>query len=309
MTLVDALAVGGGSSAIAVGEGAAADRVTYGVPDLNDPAVRARYPGKRTAVIGSGASAFTALASLADLAKAADGTGTHAVWILRRGISGATFGGGEADRLPARGAPGLAAKAAVEQGHADAVTGFRTGAIERDTDDRLVLVGEDGRRLDAVDEVIVVTGFRPDLSFLSEIRLGLDERLQAPVALAPLIDPNQHSCGTVHPHGHRELTHPEAGVYLVGMKSYGRAPTFLAMTGYEQVRSVAAAIAGDIESADRVELALPETGVCGGAGLFDDPAAGQADERGCCAPVLVQIGAAAPTDTTLRDDSAGGCCD
>ena len=55
------------------------------------------------------------------------------------------------------------------------------------------------------------------------------------------------------------------------MKSYGRAPTFLAMTGYEQVRSVAAALAGDHEAADRVELTLPETGVCGGAGLFDDP--------------------------------------
>ena len=109
------------------------------------------------------------------------------------------------------------------------------------TDDQLVLVAEDGRRLDPVDEVIVLTGFRPDLSFLDELRLGLDERLQAPIELAPLIDPNQHSCGTVYPHGVNELSHPEKDVYLVGMKSYGRAPTFLAMTGYEQVRSIAAA--------------------------------------------------------------------
>lgn len=181
----------------ALGERAAADRITYRVPDLKDPEVRARYAGRRTAVIGSGASAFTALAHLADLAESGDGSGTKGVWILRRGISGSTFGGGEADRLPARGALGLAAKAAVDEDHADAVTGFRTEAIERDTDGRLVLVGEDGRRLDPVDEVIVLTGFRPDLSFLGELRLGLDERLQAPVALAPLIDPNQHSCGTV----------------------------------------------------------------------------------------------------------------
>ncbi|MGW1408387.1 NAD(P)-binding domain-containing protein [Streptomyces sp. NPDC002403] len=264
----------------ALGEKTAADRITYRVPDLKDPAVRARYAGRRTAVIGSGASAFTALATLADLAK--DEPGTHTVWILRRGISGSTFGGGTADQLPARGALGLAAKAAVDNGHADAVTGFRTEAIERDEDGRLIIAGEDGRRLDPVDEMIVATGFRPDLSFLSEIRLGIDERLQAPTALAPLIDPNQHSCGTVYPHGHRELSHPEPGIYLVGMKSYGRAPTFLAMTGYEQARSVAAAIAGDIDSADRVELTLPETGVCGGAGLFDDRAAGQADAGGCC---------------------------
>ncbi|MFI1721879.1 FAD-dependent oxidoreductase [Streptomyces sp. NPDC020489] len=284
----------------ALGEKAAADRISYQVPDLGDMAVRARYAGKRTAVIGSGASAFTALAYLADLAKEEDGT--HAAWILRRGIGASTYGGGEADELPARGALGLRAKAAVEAGHASAVTGFRTQAVERDGD-RLVLVAEDGRRLDPVDEVIVLTGFRPDLSFLSELRLGLDERLQAPTALAPLIDPNVHSCGTVYPHGVNELSHPEKGVYLVGMKSYGRAPTFLAMTGYEQVRSITAAIAGDQEAAERVELTLPETGVCGGAGLFDDPDAAQSsDGGGCCAaPATLQIGIGAPATTS------GGC--
>ncbi len=300
----------GGSGLPALGEKAAADRITYRVPDLKNPAVRARYAGKRTAVIGSGASAFTALAYLDELAESEDGGGTHAVWVLRRGISGSTFGGGTADQLPARGALGLAAKAAVDKGHADAVTGFRTEAFERDADGRLVLVGEDGRRLEPVDEVIVLTGFRPDLSFLSEIRLNLDERLQAPVELAPLIDPNQHSCGTVYPHGHRELSHPEQGVYLVGMKSYGRAPTFLAMTGYEQVRSVAAAIAGDLDSADRVELTLPETGVCGGAGLFDTPDAQQTEGGGCCAapePQLVQLGTPAAVGAA-EDASAGGCC-
>ncbi|KAF4405479.1 FAD-dependent oxidoreductase [Streptomyces lycii] len=312
----------GGSGLPALGEQAAADRVSYRVPDLTDPEVRLRYAGRRTAVIGSGASAFTALAQLADLARREDGEGTHAVWILRRGISGSTFGGGTADQLPARGALGLAAKAAVDQGFADAVTGFRTDAMERDADGRVVLVGEDGRRLDAVDEVIVLTGFRPDLSFLGELRLGLDERLQAPVGLAPLIDPNQHSCGTVYPHGHRELSHPEQGVYLVGMKSYGRAPTFLAMTGYEQVRSVAAAVAGDLRAADRVELTLPETGVCGGAGLFDAPEAGRVADGGCCAPEagraadegccapepqVVRIGAPAGS-AAAGEAPEGGCC-
>ncbi|MFJ8629777.1 NAD(P)-binding domain-containing protein [Streptomyces sp. NPDC093568] len=283
----------------ALGERAAADRISHRVPDLRDPSVRARYAGRRTAVVGSGASAFTALAYLADLAK--EEHGTHAVWILRRAIGANTYGGGEADQLPARGALGLRAKAAVDAGHASAVTGFRTGAVERDGD-RLILVAEDGRRLDAVDEVIVLTGFRPDLSFLSEVRLGLDDRLQAPTALAPLIDPNVHSCGTVYPHGVNELSHPEQGIYLVGMKSYGRAPTFLAMTGYEQVRSIAAALAGDREAAERVELTLPETGVCGGAGLFDEPDTARSGEGGgcCAAPATLRIGVGAPT-------SSGGC--
>ncbi|MGA5503972.1 NAD(P)-binding domain-containing protein [Streptomyces umbrinus] len=284
----------------ALGEKAAGGRVSYRVPDLMNPAVRARYAGKRTAVVGSGASAFTALALLADLAEEEE-NGTHAVWILRRGIGANTYGGGEADQLPARGALGLRAKAAVEAGRASAVTGFRTRAVQRDDDDRLVLVAEDDRRLDPVDEVIVLTGFRPDLSFLSEVRLGLDERLQAPTALAPLIDPNVHSCGTVYPHGVNELTHPEQGVYLVGMKSYGRAPTFLAMTGYEQVRSIAAAIAGDQEAAERVELILPETGVCGGAGLFDEPENAEQSGGCCAAPATLQIGIGAPANTS------GGC--
>ncbi|MFE9772208.1 FAD-dependent oxidoreductase [Streptomyces sp. NPDC005931] len=291
----------GANGLAALGEKAAADRITYRVPDLKDPAVRARYAGRRTAVIGSGASAFTALAYLAELARTDDGTGTHATWILRRGISGSTFGGGEADQLPARGALGLAAKAAVDGGYADAVTGFRTDAFERDGGGRLVLVGEDGRRLDPVDEVIVLTGFRPNLTFLGELRLGLDERLQAPLDLAPLIDPNQHSCGTVYPHGQAELSHPEKDVYLVGMKSYGRAPTFLAMTGYEQVRSIAAHLAGDREAAERIELTLPETGVCGGAGLFDQPETAEQNGGGCCAATGPTVGA--PTAAV----PSGGC--
>jgi hypothetical protein len=301
----------GGNGLPALGERAAADRVSYRVPDLADPAVRARHAGRRTAVIGSGASAFTALAALAALA--GEAPGTHAVWVLRRGIGGSTFGGGAADQLPARGALGLAAKAAVDDGHADAVTGFRTAAMEP-APGGLVLVADDGTRLEPVDEVIVLTGLRPDLAFLTEVRLGLDERLQAPLALASEIDPNRHSCGSVRPHGHRELAHPEPDFYLAGMKSYGRAPTFLAMTGYEQVRSIAAALAGDLAAADRVETVLPETGVCGGSGLFDDPAGEAAG--GCCAPAAqpaligtgIGVGRAAALTIGDTDQAAGGCC-
>ncbi len=282
----------GADGLAALGESTHSDRVTYRVPDLNNDGDRNRYAGRRTAVVGSGASAFTALASLAELAKTAPGT--HALWILRRGISQSTYGGGEADQLPARGALGLAAKAAVDAGHADAVTGFRIAEICANDDGALTLVSEDGSHSTPVDEVIVLTGFRPDLSYLGEVRLDLDERLQAPTELAPLIDPNVHSCGTVYPHGAKELSHPEKDMYLVGMKSYGRAPTFLAMTGYEQVRSIAASIAGDHEAAERVELTLPETGVCGGSGLFDQPAEA-ADDSSCCgAPQTLQIGTSTP---------------
>ncbi|MFF3000729.1 FAD-dependent oxidoreductase [Streptomyces sp. NPDC057950] len=280
----------------ALGEQSLTGRIAYRVPDLTSDQDRDRYAGKRTAVIGSGASAFTALASLAALAKTTPGT--HGVWVLRRGISSSTYGGGEADQLPARGALGLAAKAAVDAGHAHTLTGFRLAEISLNTDGTLTLVSDDGTRSDPVDEVIVLTGFRPDLSHLSEVRLRLDERLQAPTELAPLIDPNVHSCGTVYPHGEKELAHPERNLYLVGMKSYGRAPTFLAVTGYEQVRSIAAALAGDQEAAERVELTLPDTGVCGGSGLYDEPAAENSGSSCCVTPQTLQIGIGAPATFT-----------
>ncbi|NUT91550.1 MAG: NAD(P)-binding domain-containing protein [Saccharothrix sp.] len=277
----------GGDGLPAVGEKAAADRIAYRVPDL---AVELeRYAGKRIAVAGSGHSALTALVVLAELAE--QHPGTHVTWLLRRGAVGNVFGGGEADQLPARGALGLRAKAAAKAGAVEVVTGFRTAVVER-RGERLVLESQDGHRLEPVDEVVVLTGFRPDLSFLSEVRLELDPVLQAPVKLAPLIDPNVHSCGTVYPHGANELRHPEPGVYLVGMKSYGRAPTFLTLTGYEQVRSVVAEIAGDHESAGRVELTLPETGVCGGSGVFD--AQPEASSGGCCGSQVAELALSAP---------------
>ena len=95
-----------------------------------------------------------------------------------------------------------------------------------------------------------------------ELRLDLDPWLECPRTLGPMIDPNLHSCGTVPPHGHKELTHPEPDYFTVGIKSYGRAPTFLMATGYEQVRSIAAHLAGDHVAANEVRLVLPETGVC-----------------------------------------------
>jgi hypothetical protein len=105
--------------------------------------------------------------------------------------------------------------------------------------------------------VVNATGFRPDLDMLREVRVSLDEIVEAPRQLAPLIDPNLHSCGTVYPHGVAELGHPEPNFYIAGMKSYGRAPTFLLLTGYEQVRSIADELAGNHEAARLVQLELP----------------------------------------------------
>lgn len=279
----------GGDGVAAVGEKEAADRISYRIPDLRDETTRRRYAGKHVVVAGTGASAKTALIALTDLAR--QEPTTRISWLVRRGDVGAAFAGSGQDELPQRGALGQRAQEAVTQGPVTTLKGFRASAVSRASDGRLTVESFDGHQVSDVDEVVVLTGFRPDLEMLSEIRLDLDPVLQAPRELAPLIDPNVHSCGTVPPHGVKELGQPEAGFYLVGMKSYGRATSFLALTGFELTRSVAAAIAGDHEAAAQVKLTLPETGVCGGSGQFDDASA---SGGGCCgtpaAPELITIG-------------------
>src|SRR5690606_37789987 len=151
-----------------------------------------------------------------------------------------------------------------------------------------------------VDRIVVATGFRPDFSFLGEVRLALDPAIEAPPALAPLIDPSFHSCGTVPPHGIDELSHPEPGLVIVGSKSYGRAPTFLMATGYEQARSVVAEIAGERVAAREVRLVLPETGVCSA------PAAASASS--CCGgPAPADVDACCVDDAVAREKGEAGC--
>lgn len=253
-TLPNPLGAGGLPAA---GESENAHRVAYGIPDAVGRE-RARYQGRRTLIVGSGHSAFNAVIDLADLAKS--GAETQVVWAVRRSETGRMFGGGESDALTERGALGTRVRNLITGRKVELVTGFAVDRLEQHGG-RLAVVADDGRRL-VVDEVIAATGFRPDLGITRELRLDLDPVTEAPARIAPLIDPNVHSCGSVPPHGEAELAHPDRGYYAVGMKSYGRAPTFLMLTGYEQVRSIAAYLAGDLEAARRVELVLPETGVC-----------------------------------------------
>jgi thioredoxin reductase len=251
----------------AAGERRHADRIAYGIPDVLGGA-RERYADRRVLVVGSGHSAFNAILDLVALRDSHPET--EVVWAIRGGAPDRAYGGGGDDQLPARGALGETVRALVADGSVEVVAGFHTRAVA-DENGRLVV--DDGRRRVVADEIIAATGLRPDLELLRELRLDLDDRVEAPRALAPLIDPNLHSCGSVPPHGVDELSHPDAGMYIVGMKSYGRAPTFLLRTGYEQVRSVVAALAGDWESARNVELVLPETGVCTVTRSPDEPAA------------------------------------
>ena len=280
------------------GERAAADRIFYGIPDVLG-VHRERYRGRRVLVVGSGHSALNALLDLAQLAEQ-DPT-TRVTWAVRRPSLGSLLGGARADQLEERGKLGARVRRLLDSGRLELVTGFTCDAIAQGPDGLVASAGP--RQLPPVDEIISATGFRPDWSILAEVRLDLDPAVQSPRALAPLIDPNVHSCGTVRPHGADELKHPDTNLFAIGMKSYGRAPTFLMLTGYEQARSVVSAIAGDWEAARRVELVLPETGVCSLDGDAD------AGAGGCCGaevvPVAVTIGHATRASATAPQT---GCC-
>ncbi|QGX40384.1 FAD-dependent oxidoreductase [Permianibacter aggregans] len=288
----------------ALGEQQFAARIRYGMPDILG-AERERYLDRHVLVVGSGHSAAGSLLSLAELA--AQGSGVKISWAIRGDNLTRVFGGGERDGLPARGQLGLRLRALRENGQLALHTHFRVQAIEADGEQMTVLAlgnfegeGEGVRRIEKVDQIIVATGGRPNLALTRELRLRLDPWLESSEQLAPLIDPNEHSCGTVRPHGHAELAHPEAGYYAVGARSYGRAPNFLLATGYEQVRSVAAALAGDIADADDVQLELPETGVCSVS--FAEPT-----ETTACCETAAKVGNNACCGT-VSSEARQSCC-
>ncbi|MGJ3510128.1 FAD-dependent oxidoreductase [Enemella sp. A6] len=263
-------------------EAAASGHITGPLPAVTG-SDRDRFAGRHVLVVGAGHSAANTLLDLVELAQ--EESATRISWAVRSADVSSVYGGEGRDELAARGALGSRLRAAVESGLIEVHTSFVINGFEAAGDQVCVSAsGPDGPQSLTVDLVVPATGFRPDLTILSELRLELDPAVEAPRQLGPLIDPEFHSCGSVEPHGESLLAHPEPGFYIVGMKSYGRAPTFLMATGYEQVRSITAALAGDRAAADAVHLNLPETGVC------STDLGGSCDTAG---PQLVTIGAPA----------------
>lgn len=268
------------------------NQIHYGIPNVEQ--LENRYQNKTTVVIGSGHSAINALLDLATLQQKF--TDTKIYWVLRKKQINEVYGGQENDSLAARGELGIRIQQIVESGRINILTPFHINGVYP-TNAKITVVGElngEETTIGEIDEIVVSTGFRPDTSFLNEIRINLDSAVESIDELAPLIDPNIHSCGTVRPHGEQELRHPEKNFYIVGMKSYGRAPTFLLATGYEQVRSVVAYLTGDVEGAKEVHLELPESGVCSvniASSSYDSdiPETETKDGSCCGVPVLARL--------------------
>ncbi len=177
---------------------------------------RAEFSEIHTVVVGSGHSAANALVALAELAD--EKPATSITWVIR---SPALPRVSDADELGARARLGSRVRDLADRGLVSLVDGFEIDGVLDADGGRVELVGSRlGDRMSIVaDRVVNATGFRPDLSILREIRTALDDVVEAPVRLAPLIDPNVHSCGTVPPHGVDELSHPDANFFIAGMKS------------------------------------------------------------------------------------------
>ncbi|MFN7025160.1 MAG: FAD-dependent oxidoreductase [Pseudorhizobium sp.] len=285
-----------------LGEQKAERRIAYGIPDVAG-VQKSTYAGARVLVVGSGHSAINVVLSLLDVRQASPDT--TILWALRRNRIDRLLGGGLNDQLPARGDLGLAAKKAIDSGSVALLAPFAIQSVREEEGGLVVEAVHAGRREKiVVDRIVAATGFRPDLDILRELRLDLDAAVEAPRLLAPMIDPNLHSCGTVPPHGVIELTQPEKGFYIVGSKSYGRAPTFLVATGYEQARSVVAELAGDPKAAREVHLVLPETGVC----TLDSAPSLKSASGGCCGgPAPTDVDACCVADMDAKAEGKGGC--
>jgi hypothetical protein len=296
----------GASGLPALGEPETASQIAYGLPDIGGRD-RNRYAGRRTVVVGAGHSAATSLLALAELQRQAPGT--EVVWAVRSATPRPLVGKGsaEADELPARGRLATDLAALVEAGRIELVSGFRIHRVEP-AGDRVRLAGDQMLGDDVLqaqdlaveaDAVIAATGFRPDHAIAAELRLALEPGLESAAALGPLIDPNVHTCGTVPAHGIAELAHPEPGYVVVGMKSYGRAPTFLLATGYQQVRSVVAALAGGQAGATRRDQSPPAAVLCAtNRALLATDAAWR--QSAAAAPL--------PSGGTVADWSTASCC-
>lgn len=280
----------GSGGVFADGEKELKESIFYGIPNVKKDALD-RYKNKNILVVGSGHSAINVLLDLADLQKEFPETKLN--WVLRKKDISAVYGGKEEDALEARGTLGIRIEKLVNSGKLYIYTPFHILKLTK-TEEGIQIEGELNEipaTIPNIDEIISNTGSRPDLNPIREIRFNVDDTLEAVNGLAELIDPNIHSCGTVKPHGEKELRHPEKDFYIVGSKSYGRAPTFLMATGYEQVRSVVAYLDDDIEAAKRVSLNLPQTGVCSSNIVLEIAQTG-----GCCTPKAENV------------NTSGNCC-
>ncbi|MGZ3443168.1 MAG: flavoprotein, partial [Polyangia bacterium] len=106
--------------------------------------------------------------------------------------------------------------------------------------DELVVTLSGDRRV-VVDEIVALTGYRPDSAMLSELAAELSPSTEGAARLQRAIA-NVTDCLSVPKVSARDLESGEPGFALVGHKSYGRSRAFLLQTGLQQLETIVAAL-------------------------------------------------------------------
>ena len=91
------------------------------------------------------------------------------------------------------------------------------------------------------DAVVGLTGFRPDLSFVSELALEISPATEGSARLSRALA-NVTDCLSVPAVPAADLYSGEPGFYLLGAKSYGRSRTFLLRTGLAHLEAILPAV-------------------------------------------------------------------
>jgi hypothetical protein len=218
----------------APGERAAAGRILRHLGELHRR--RAELTGKRVLVVGNGHSAANALGVLDELACA--GLVGQVVWAVRSPNARPCFEVA-GDPLPERQSVVARANGLAERPPAYLTVERRTHveAIEGASANGPMVIRFSGGRTVEVDLVLGLTGYRPDLSILSELSIEIGPRTEGAARLERAVSAI-NDCLSVPNVDERDLGSDEQGFFLVGAKSYGRARTFLLQTGQQQLETV-----------------------------------------------------------------------
>lgn len=221
------------------GETANAKRIVWTLPDVTG-CDRDEYAGKRTLVVGSGYSAATTVAGLAELAS--DDPATSVVWLTRTDRPQPVESIAD-DSLTGRAAlTSRANQLATEQGGAvDWKPCSLIQKVESSQQGGFVVSIESKGKIEIIeaDRIVAHVGYRPDRSIYEELQIHECYATQGPIKLAAvLLGETSADCLAQTCPGPETLTSPEPGFFILGAKSYGRSSQFLLRIGIEQIEAV-----------------------------------------------------------------------
>jgi hypothetical protein len=188
---------------------------------------------KRVLLVGHGPSAAHAVALLADCA-------SSLTWLVRS-ANARPVADVAGDPLPERAATVARANAIAAAPPANVKIERRAHVEAIARDGEALVVTLSGARRVVVDEIVALTGFRPDTTIAGELAVELSPATEGAARLARAIA-GVTDCLAVPLVSAADLASGEPGFALVGHKSYGRSRAFLLQTGLQQLETIVASL-------------------------------------------------------------------